>query len=161
MTFKGLKRPFKWYYNYLTHRNLHTNITGYEGNVTIDIGFPQGGVCSAKFWIIAFDKALQIINSGTTTGFGFADDICVLAGGSDINNSVNVIQHKINLLTQWGSSCGLTFSPSKSIPIIFKPGPRQVLPKRSLKIYGNQLKFASSTRYLGVIMDDRLSWTQH
>ena len=56
-----------WYYNYLTHRNLYTNITGYEGNVTIDIGFPQGGVCSAKFWIIAFDKALQIINSGTTT----------------------------------------------------------------------------------------------
>ena len=98
-----------WYYNYLTHRNLHTNIAGYEGNVTIDIGFPQGGVCSAKFWIIAFDKALQIINSGTTTGFGFADDICVLAGGADINNSVNVIQHKINLLTK---CCLLYTSPS-------------------------------------------------
>ena len=34
-----------WYNNYLTHRNLHTNITGYEGKVTIGIGFPQGGVC--------------------------------------------------------------------------------------------------------------------
>ena len=38
-----------WYYNYLTHRNLQTNITGYEGKVTIGVGFPQGGVCSAKF----------------------------------------------------------------------------------------------------------------
>ena len=91
-----------WYYNYLTHRNLLTNITGYEGNVTIDIGFPQGGVCSAKFWIIAFDKAIQIINSGTTKGFGFADDICILAGGSDINNSINVIQHKNKLINKMG-----------------------------------------------------------
>ena len=29
--------------------------------VTIGIGFPQGGVCSAKFWIIAFDKAYRLL----------------------------------------------------------------------------------------------------
>ena len=34
----------------------------YEGEVTIGIGFPQGGVCSAKFWIIAFNRAIEIIN---------------------------------------------------------------------------------------------------
>ena len=47
-----------WYYNYLTHRNLKAEIGGFEGEVTIDIGFPQGGVCSAKFWIIAFYRAV-------------------------------------------------------------------------------------------------------
>ena len=52
----------EWYYDYLTHRNLHTDITGYKGIVTVDTGFPQGGVCSAKFWIIAFNKAIEIIN---------------------------------------------------------------------------------------------------
>ena len=25
--------------------------------------FPQGGVCSAKFWIIAFNEAIEIINN--------------------------------------------------------------------------------------------------
>ena len=51
-----------WYHNYLTHRNLQVNIGGYDGEMTIDIGFPQGGVCSAKFWIIAFNNAVEIIN---------------------------------------------------------------------------------------------------
>ena len=150
-----------WYYDYLTHRNLQTDITGYKGRVSIGTGFPQGGVCSAKFWIIAFDKAIQIINSGTTTGYGFADDICILAGGTDINNSINIIQHKIYLLTKWGSTCGLLFSPSKSIPVIFKPGNKAISPTRKLSIYGKALEYASSTRYLGVILDDRLTWAPH
>ena len=34
-----------WYYNYLTHRNLSSEIGGHKGEITIDIGFPQGGVC--------------------------------------------------------------------------------------------------------------------
>jgi len=42
-----------WYYNYLVHRNLFTT----DNKTTIEIsasqGFPQGGVCSAKFWNIA------------------------------------------------------------------------------------------------------------
>ena len=129
--------------------------------VTVDTGFPQGGVCTAKFWIIAFNKAIEIINSGTTKGYGFADDICVLAGGSDITASIDTLQHKINVLTKWGNTCGLTFSPSKSIPIIFKPSKKKIVPPKSLKIYGNKINFATSTRYLGVILDDRLSWSQH
>ena len=125
------------------------------------MGFPQGGVCSAKFWIIAFDRALEIINSGTTKGYGFADDLCVLAGGSDINASIDALQHKINLLTKWGGTCNLKFSPAKSVPIIFRPSYKQIVPRKHLKIYGNKITYATSTRYLGVILDDRLSWTQH
>ena len=102
-----------WYYDYLTHRNLYTNITGYEGRVTIGTGFPLGGVYSAKFWIIAFTKALEIINSGTTKGFGFADDICVLAGGSNIKASTDALQHKINLLTKWGTHVDSNSNPSQ------------------------------------------------
>ena len=124
-------------------------------------GFPQGGVCSAKFWIIAFNKAIEIINLGTTKGYGFADDICILAGGSDVQASVDALQHKINLLTKWGSTCGLVFSPVKSIPIIFKPNRKPITPRKKLKIYGNKLEYATSTRYLGVILDDRLTWKQH
>ena len=30
--------------------------------ITTTTGFPQGGVCSAKFWIIAFDEVIEIIN---------------------------------------------------------------------------------------------------
>ena len=38
--------------------------------------FPKSGVCSAKFWIIAFNDAIDIINTHGAVGNGFADD-CV------------------------------------------------------------------------------------
>ena len=34
-------------------------------------------------------------------------------------------------------------------------------PSRKLKIYGKQMEYATSTRYLGVILDDRLNWGKH
>ena len=39
----------KWYYNYITHRNLNVEIQGIKVSLTTKLGFPQGGVCSAKF----------------------------------------------------------------------------------------------------------------
>ena len=44
----------------ILHLTLEAN--EYEIRTCVDVGFPQGGVCSAKFWIIAFDQAIEIIN---------------------------------------------------------------------------------------------------
>ena len=51
-----------WYYNFLTQRHLITEHNGvtYEGN--IGIGFPQGWVCSAKFWTVAFNETINTID---------------------------------------------------------------------------------------------------
>ena len=42
-----------WYCNSNKHQKTEHNGVTNEGN--IGIGFPQGGVCSAKFWIIDFN----------------------------------------------------------------------------------------------------------
>ena len=97
-----------WYYNYLVHRNLTADIGGYKGEVSIDIGFTQGGVYSAKFWIIAFNKAIEIINQWGTIGQGFADDLCMLRGGKDLNHITNTLQILLNQL----QTCLLYTSPS-------------------------------------------------
>ena len=41
---------------------------------TTGMGFPQGGVCSATFWSLAFDEAVRLINNNDTVGVAFADD---------------------------------------------------------------------------------------
>ena len=76
-----------WYYELITHRNLETT---YES-----MWFPQGGVCSAKFWIIAFDEAAKILNSKGVTGELSADDGNGLVGGTDIEymaQRLNIMQ---------------------------------------------------------------------
>ena len=87
----------EWYYNYITHRNIYTESEeGEKVRGTITEGFPQGGVCSAKFWIIAFNQALNIINNDVTKGYGFADNLCILAGGQNLNHLKVEVQHTLN-----------------------------------------------------------------
>ena len=81
-----------WYYTFLTHRHLLTehNRVQYKGKISI--GFPQGGVCSAKFWIVTFNEALDIINQYGALGIGFADDCCILLHRKHINHIMSLIQ---------------------------------------------------------------------
>ena len=51
----------EWYYNYLMHRNMNFELQGATKRVSNSLGFPQGGVASAKMWLVAFDKAIEII----------------------------------------------------------------------------------------------------
>ena len=76
----GDRMMVNWYYNYLIHRNIYAQISGVDISFSTSVGFPQGGVNSADFWIIVFNPALEIINSNNVRGNGFADDLLVLRG---------------------------------------------------------------------------------
>ena len=76
----GDRLMVNWYYNYLIHRNIYTEVSGTKLSFSTSRGFPQGGVNSADFWIIVFNPALEIINKKDLNGDGFADDLLVLKG---------------------------------------------------------------------------------
>ena len=151
----------QWYYNYLIHRNLITTIQNDTFTASNAIGFPQGGVVSADFWKIAFNPALEIINSNLTTGFGYADDLMILRHGYKPEASVNAIQTILNRLINWGETCNLKFNPTKTLMMIFsskKTTPKSTIP---LKINDQDVTTVNSIRYLGVTLDSKLSWDQH
>ena len=129
-----------WYKGYITHRNLTTEIGGHKETVTVGVGFPQGGVCSAKFWIIAFDKAIQIINQGDVIGQGFADDLCVLSSGKNLNHITQNAQTILTELQTWANSCNLEFSPEKTVAMFFNK-------KRKItkKLYINPVSYTHLT----------------
>ena len=83
--------------------------------ITVGIGFPQGGVCSAKFWIIAFNEAIEIINEYGITGQGFADDCGPMIGGDNTHEMYKSMQGMLNKLYHWGEGKNLKFNPTKTI----------------------------------------------
>ena len=149
-----------WYFNYLTHRNVKTKYNNEEATGTIATGFPQGGVCSAKFWIIVFDKAIDIINQYGVKGTGFADDCILLLHRSNPQHAVDIIQRVINELVIWGEKAGLKFNPQKTVAIIFTRSNKLELPNK-IKMYNTEVDFSYETKYLGVLLDSKLLWTKH
>ena len=52
-----------WYHGYLQHRNMTYHHGHTSTSRTMGMGFPQGGVCSATFWSLAFDEAVRLTNN--------------------------------------------------------------------------------------------------
>ena len=89
---------------------------------TTGMGFPQGGVCSATLWSLAFDEAGRLINTEDTLGVAIADDCPVLSGGTDPSLLISRVQRTVDRLVAWGSERGLTFNPVKT-GCLFHPHP--------------------------------------
>ena len=90
----------QWYHGYITHRDIEIAMHGERVAFSTGVGFPQGGVCSAKFWLIAFDYAIQIINRYGIEGNGYADDCAALYGGPRLDHAIKKLQKMLNDLTE-------------------------------------------------------------
>ena len=148
-----------WYHNYLSHRNLFSELHHEHASCSTGVGFPQGGVCSARFWLIAFNQAIKIINSTFVEGIGYADDCCILMGGTDQSHMVAQVQRVINKLITWGNTCGLRFNHSKTVVVLFTPNSKKF--RKHIKIDGNPIPYSKKVKYLGLTLDSKLNWSIH
>ena len=149
----------QWYYNYITRRDIEVEMHREKTNFSTGLGFPQGGVCSAKFWLIAFDYAIKIINRFNIEGNGYADDCSALYGGPRLDHAISRLQKMLDELTAWGRTCGLKFNPDKSVAIVFTR--RRKTPPKKLKIDGKEIEYKQEVTYLGIKLDSKLHWTKH
>ena len=97
---------------------------------------------------------------------GFADDGALCFRGIDPETLVEIAQPKINAAVDWGAQNGLTFSVDKTTAVFFSRQLKfhsEVLPriKKNLTINGVEITPSSSMTYLGIVLDQKLSWTLH
>ena len=112
---------------------------------------------------MAFNEAINIINQFGALGIGFADDCCILLHRKHINHSMSLIQSIVDQLVAWGNTMGLTFNPTKTVCIQFTRATDKTrkIPRNKLRINGIEVPFSLETRYLGVQLDFKLTWTTH
>ena len=149
----------EWYHGYLIHRNLYIEIGDESLEISTAVGFPQGGVCSAAFWIIAFDPAITIINSYGLHGNGFADDCGAVIGGTRISQMFKKVQEMLDCIVAWGKTCGLTFNEAKTVVVLFT----RRKPKFTCRLTMNNkiIDMSDSVKYLGITIDKSLTWRLH
>ena len=124
-------------------------------------GFAQGGRLSPTLWNLVVDVIIKKINIDLAEFLqALADDLASLFSGSDIASLRLRAQKVLDEIELWCNLAGLSINPTKSTVVIFTHRHNIVLDE-PLTYGGSPLPVKTTVKYLGVLLDSKLSWSSH
>ena len=141
---------------YLKNRRLRTKIDGcYSQAFTPKQGLPQGSVVSPILFIFYIADMLE-----TCCGvkFKYADDSQVLVAAANQKSLQHIIQRTLTSVQQWCRLWRLQINGSKTdIVLINCEAPST----RIFYLDNEKCKVKNSTKILGIIVDEKMTFKQH
>ena len=159
---KGLNGNLAFYlYNFLTGmRQFRVKCRSiFSTPQQLENGLPQGSCLSPLLFNIFINDLFDNIPQHISYSL-FADDSAIWCSDKNLDESIFRLQTALGKLEQWSRVNGLQFSAEKSAASIFSRSTR-IQTDRRLRIYNNTIPFVNKFKFLGVVLDRRLSMQQH
>ena len=137
-----------------TQRTIVNNITSDPSVVTC--GVPQGSILGPLLFNLYINDIIEISNFSIKL---FADDACLLCSSDSPQQLEKLVNTELSKINNWRKSNKLSVNFTKSDYIIFTNKKNNY--KFNIKMDLNTLKRTTETRYLGIIIDQKLKWNKH
>ena len=150
----------KWFESYLTDRSQYVAYCGVESKVLpIICGVPQGSILGPLLFIIYMNNICNVSHLCTIL---YADDTSVVANNKNLDKLLEILNDELHKLSIWLKANKLSLNINKTYYILFHRA-RIKLPDVYLNIYMNNCTLTGTEcyKYLGVILDSKMSWVQH
>ena len=118
----------------------------------IKCGVPQGSILGPLRFLIYINDLCTVCKN--TIPVLFADDTNLFSGG------VDGVNHDLAVITKWLKVNKLSLNIKKTHYICFTTK-NKIKPDISLNIDGQYIAEVTSSKFLGVIIDDKLNWRDH
>ena len=125
----------------------------------MNAGTPQGSCLSPLLYIILVNDIPQPTNHASIGQF--ADDIALWAEAYTHRACIYRLQQAINQLESWCRRWRIKLNGAKSNLLIFSRLPNKSGEDLSVQLFNDIVKPTSSAKYLGVLFDDKLSFSEH
>ena len=112
---------------------------------------------SPLLWVIVLNEALQQLEKIGVKIIAYADDVVLLATGKFLPTLSEQIDGALKTLVRWTRNCGLNINPQKTEMVLFT-NKRKIPQFDTPSVGGTPLKISDSARYLGLILDRKLTW---
>lgn len=147
--------------DYLSNRAVeYVNGDGVRVSMQVTAGVPQGSVLGPVLWNITYDQVLRgHLEEGCKT-ICFADDTLVMAEAMEVNTALARANVQIGLVLNQIKRLGLEVAPQKTEFVCFA-GRKKIGRTLVIDINGVEIEAKRTMRYLGVILDDKLTFGPH
>ena len=122
-------------------------------------GVAQGGLISIVFFSL-YVNDMPPTSHHVELAF-YADDTAMIAVSRKPTLFVSYLKSYLNDLQRWLSEWKIAISVSKSTAIIFARAGRRFIQRRPVTLFGEPMEWVDRTRYVGVTLDTRLTWSPH
>ena len=156
----GIRGPaYKWFVSYLTDRQQYVYFEdSASDSKPVTCGIPQGSVLGPLLFLIYINDLASV--SQVLTAFLFADDSNLFHIGTDIATMCETINRELIKIVEWLRANRLSLNIDKTNFMVFKPKFKTCDGVR-ITIDNSLIQKVTHTKFLGVIIDDKLSWSQH
>jgi len=151
----------KWFESYLSDRMQVTYVNGIyaEPMSTGSVGLPQGSVLGPMLYLLYVNDIAKIINNDNCKLRLFADDTNIFVCGRNKQEIETKIQNSLLVLYHWFLDNELSLNIEKTCFTVFSNYIKA--DNISLKLNNLKIPHVKSTKYLGVILDEKLNFKEH
>ena len=150
----------KWFSSYLSHRYQKVSLNGESSqSLPITCGVPQGSILGPLLFLLYInDMHLSMEHS---TIYHFADDTNLLYSCKSFKVLRKHVNKDLQLLYDWLCANRLSLNAGKTEFVVFRPARHKMSERLTLKLHHTKLFESSKIKYLGLILDNKLSWKDH
>jgi Reverse transcriptase (RNA-dependent DNA polymerase) len=91
----------------------------------------------------------------------YTDDAILIYSNNNFHQMQRDMEDDLNTIYNWFYSNQLTFNANKTKYIIFQQKNKQIPIPQPLLVHGVEIERVSKSKYLGLILDNKLNWTDH
>lgn len=142
--------------SYITERHFQVKYnTAYSRCYPVKAGVPQGSVLGPLLYLIYTSDLPTTANTTTAT---FADDTAILAISRDPLIASQHLQSHLDIFEQWTTTWKISINQTKSVQTTFTTR-KSVCPQ--VFIQNMPIPVKPEVKYLGLHLDQKLTWQKH
>ena len=147
--------------SFLSNRHQYVTINGFDSSqLEIQCGVPQGSTLGPLLFLLYINDLRYSLQKSIASHF--ADDTSITYSSKKLKTLETILNTDLKGISDWLKANRLSLNVDKSKLLIFHSKQRKLdLNGLSIKLEGSKLIPCDNVKYLGLFLDNNLSWDFH